>query len=425
MIGRTTRPALSCVACIAIGVALGTPRPAAAQSRPAAAPTDTKPSSPTTRPTPPAGAKAPALLLRPIKARIESERPLLAIAAIERLFPRFETDARVHALLGEAHYALGSMEVAVASFERAIALDPRLRSSLYHLGLCYQALDRYVEAAKVFQAMEEDPRPRVQAKGAFGLGLNELLRGEDAAADGRFLKAIELDPTSPLPRYRRALLQIEREEFDGALQELVRVLRLDPLHYGASFNLALALSRLGRTEEAESALERSNQLQSGKERIAALQVQLRENPRQATLLVELGKVHAELGAHHKAIRWFQDALRQLPRTSPRVIDSALGLAQGLRSIGREHDAEGIYRQLVRRDPPVMAALAPLLEILDAHGHTAEAKALRERFELGDERHPPEDPPGDDGQDEVDHRDSRPTAVHGGVLVRGGIATEVS
>ena len=127
--------------------------------------------------------------------------------------------------LATAHAMTGNADASIIFFERAIATDPSLAESRADLGLLLGSLGKPAEAEEQYRrALQVNPR-LVSAQQ--GLGSLLLEKGELEAAEALFRKSVEARPTEP--RLRR--------------------------------NLALALTRLGREDEALAQLEAARELQ--------------------------------------------------------------------------------------------------------------------------------------------------------------------
>ena len=103
---------------------------------------------------------------------------------------------------------------AMASFERALALDPSLAAARTNLGNIHYR------------------------------------RGDVAAARSCYETACELDPDQPEARYNLANLHEEAGDLEMAIAEHRRALSANPDFADAHFNLALVLERAGRPTQA-------------------------------------------------------------------------------------------------------------------------------------------------------------------------------
>jgi tetratricopeptide (TPR) repeat protein len=167
------------------------------------------------------------------------------------LLPRFPSDAALANLAGASEYSLGNWEQALASYRRAVELEPE--SPLYlgnkarvleRLGRSAEALDAYLLAARLlFRAETYDELSLVLARGR-----------ALASAEGGSRPAAQ-----ELAAYEAKMLFHEgkREEAEGLLSSLVQQACPDPaVHY----LYGLVLIGRGARGEAEAHLARATEM---------------------------------------------------------------------------------------------------------------------------------------------------------------------
>jgi tetratricopeptide (TPR) repeat protein len=98
----------------------------------------------------------------------------------------------VQADLAMALFSAGQLEESIWGFSEALRLDPRSAQAQCGLGLAYQCLERWQEAAEAFR-LTELLAPD-QAVGPFNLGLVLRALGEQEEARGALLRAASLAP---------------------------------------------------------------------------------------------------------------------------------------------------------------------------------------------------------------------------------------
>ena len=123
---------------------------------------------------------------------------------------------------------------------------------------------------------------------------------------------------------------------------------------------ALAAARLGRTADAERALERARSL----------------DPSSARVLVGLGSVRLAAGERDAARKAFEQALAQNP--SAAQAESALAMMAG--EDGRSDEARERFARALAADPAEAAKLLALASMLASRGRMAEARGYLELFE---------------------------------------------
>jgi tetratricopeptide (TPR) repeat protein len=100
---------------------------------------------------------------------------------------------------GEAHYAKGDYDGAIADFSEAIRLDPKFAIAFSGRGLAYSA------------------------------------KGDHDRAIADFNEAIRLDPKSRIAFYNRGLAYDAKGDYDRAIADYTEAIRLDP-KFAAAFD---------------------------------------------------------------------------------------------------------------------------------------------------------------------------------------------
>lgn len=185
-------------------------------------------------------------------------------------------DSAVFQNLGGAFASQGEHQLAFASFQRAIDLDPRDRFTYFKLGMMYEQL----------------------ATGKFKEAAEHALKCYEFYCDGAEGGA----DTDALTIYGNLLLK--RLYPEEAAQAYQRALALQPGLYNVWFNLANALLKLGKREEAIAALQRTLALNPDVSAARHLLLSLTEEGRGAAMsadpkyVVELFDFYAPLYDQH-------------------------------------------------------------------------------------------------------------------------------
>jgi protein O-mannosyl-transferase len=188
-----------------------------------------------------------------------SGRATEALPLVERalqLQPRY---AQAENTRGVALMKLGRADEGMRCFRRAIEIQPRLAEAHYNLGLAEAEAGNFTAAIPHFATTIQLRPEHAGAEMNWGIAL--ALSGRLSEARPHFERAVSLDPESAslYQTYGRVLL--DAREFDAAVQRFREALRLDPALPGLHGDLAFALQRLGRTDEA-----RRHALEAGRER---------------------------------------------------------------------------------------------------------------------------------------------------------------
>ncbi|HVQ34442.1 MAG TPA: tetratricopeptide repeat protein, partial [Candidatus Bathyarchaeia archaeon] len=190
---------------------------------------------------------------------------------------------------GEAELKLGHATRAAESFDRAVKQGgPEVRGDV---AAVWRRGGRDAEAESELRAWTAAKPDDSDARMALGAFLER--GGRYAEAETELRAAIRLAPGSAEAfNYLGYSLADRGERLEDSVQLIKRALEIDP-HNGAYLDsLGWAYFRLGRAEEARTALEQA----------------VREFPRDATVLEHLGDVHAALGDNASARAFWQRAL---------------------------------------------------------------------------------------------------------------------
>jgi tetratricopeptide (TPR) repeat protein len=141
-------------------------------------------------------------------------------------------DARAYANRCTARYKLGQYEAAIADFEAAIRLQPKLKASL---------------AASMSDAYYRRARGRVE-------------KGADTAATADLYQSVRLDRKNAAAYCELGFLAIRGGQYDIALPYLNRAILLAPNLAAAYANRASALTALAREAEARKDAARAVEL---------------------------------------------------------------------------------------------------------------------------------------------------------------------
>ncbi len=171
--------------------------------------------------------------------------------------------ADVHNMMGVIHYEAGSTIEGCASFERALALNPRYTEAALNLSVCYNELGRYEDAKRVFTQVHG-------TSDAGGLDkLDSYARGKianmhrdigDAYAGvglmdhaiKEYRRALLLCPTFVDIRTKLATTLRDAGKIDDAIDELIAIRESAPDFTPARIQLGITLWRAQRITEARA-----------------------------------------------------------------------------------------------------------------------------------------------------------------------------
>ena len=179
---------------------------------------------------------------------------------------RFPSSARLQIGLGIAQYSRGQYSEAVASFCRAVDLDPSDPRPYDFLGEIYGVAPEL--ASEVTERLAGFVKAHPQnAMAHLYYGLS-LWRGERARTEpedvrrveGLLTRAVTLDPTLARGFLELGIFLSDQERYADAVEQLRRAIVLQPGVAQAHYRLAQAYRRTGQTALAEKELEIFQQL---------------------------------------------------------------------------------------------------------------------------------------------------------------------
>lgn len=171
--------------------------------------------------------------------------------------------------LAEAHFARGLLlwthgnrfphEQAISAYKRAIALNPNLDEAHHQLGIIYFHLGLFDKAtAETAKALEINPGNTLAR---FRLGAIDLYRGKyDEAYE--FFKSTPLEKNPSLYVFQTAIALFKLGRTDEATQMVDKYLHDYPSDEGGAVTSvkAMLLAKAGKTTEAQAAIDRAEEI---------------------------------------------------------------------------------------------------------------------------------------------------------------------
>ncbi|PYL01180.1 MAG: hypothetical protein DME19_02515, partial [Verrucomicrobia bacterium] len=163
---------------------------------------------------------------------------------------------------GKGYYEQGEAARAVDAFQKAAALQPTHPDALLNLAnACLLAgqSEQAIQCAQQVSNMDPQSAAAYYIAGCANLRLRKF---EEAIKSLQQAKAIDLKVNAVSLQLGRA--HMELGQFQDAADQFSEIIRFEPEYPSANFFLGQTLLRLGRQEEARQALERHQQLITGK-----------------------------------------------------------------------------------------------------------------------------------------------------------------
>lgn len=168
--------------------------------------------------------------------------------AYKQILIRETENAVAHHLLGRLYYQTQRNDAAIASLQRALAVQSNYPDALMDLANMLHDNGQYLQAENCLQQVIRLQPDNSMAHNNLGVLYKDQQRFAEALVAYR--RSVELDASNPaaLGNLAHALSRVE--DFDGAIQVYRRLLEVDPASIEALKSLASVLRRAGRLAEA-------------------------------------------------------------------------------------------------------------------------------------------------------------------------------
>jgi len=289
-----------------------------------------------------------------VQTKFALKKPREAVALAKQLSALSPDDPKIHYALGRLLEDNEQPAESLAELEKAHALAAEDAAITTELFIVYQRQHDSAKSASLLQAL-----------------LATASYSDLVQAGSRLGEAGELEPAIPI--FQRAT-------------------ELQPDRYDGKFDLAFALSRLGRNGEALKTLDQIPAAQSdgqpdyhylrGKVELALQHPQeageqfslaLRQQPDNESLCVDAGLLYSKFEDFRKALEVFQSCAQKQPDSVP--IETGLGLTYF--RLGKYPDAIATFRKVMNLRPEADAAREALAFLLYLTSGFAEARQVLE------------------------------------------------
>lgn len=305
--------------------------------------------------------------------------PFVSIAALSRAAPdravvlarqmvrRRDPDAQwAYNLIGEIEMGRGNHAEALAAFDAAAALDPRLVEARVNRALALAHLGRFDAAGAELQQAGKAGSNRLEVTKA--LASVAYMQGDRAAAIGHFLEAANLDPGEPrhLVLAGRTELELgDRPAGEAHLMEALAVAPGDPEALEALGNLYYG--KFGNPPDFAAAA-------------AMYRNWAQFDPQNAQAWFSLGNALVATRQYTEALAAYDTAIAR-GESGDRLQVVRAGALMGLALAGERPLADAIaaFEALGDAEPPVPAVFLSLGKLYDKAGEPVEALAAYRRF----------------------------------------------
>lgn len=259
-------------------------------------------------------------------------------------------------------FYLGYFNDAIASYDKALELKPDYYKCWYNRGGALGELERFEDAIACFDKAIEIKFDYPEAWSSRAMALLKLNRPMDAVSS--YDKALMIQPEDQENWYYRGWALAQSDRSNDAIASFDRALELQPDFYEAWYKRGVELSNLGRFEDAIASLEQATEIQPDfyeawyalgnalekigqpEEAIASYDRATAINPGFHEVWIDRGVVLANLGRWYEAITSWETSLD----IQPDLYLAWFNRAVALENLGRREDAIASYDKAIAINP---------------------------------------------------------------------------
>jgi len=195
--------------------------------------------------------RLPEMQIKSVIALYSNGQTQEALNGVETLIKNYPDEPLLFNLSGACYKAIGQLDVAVKSFEKALALKPDYTEVNYNLGVTLKELGQLDAAVKCYERAISIKPDYADAHYNLGNALKELGQLDEAVKC--YEKAIAIQPD-----YAKAHNNLGNAlHLDAAVKCYERAIALKPDYADAHNNLGIALKELGQLDAAIQCYEKA------------------------------------------------------------------------------------------------------------------------------------------------------------------------
>jgi tetratricopeptide (TPR) repeat protein len=201
---------------------------------------------------------------------------------------------------------------AVATYRHVLELDPEHDSSRLHLVGLLLDLTQPAELLPHLDYLQRRQPGNVQVQVYLARYWDQMGQPDEARKilDG----VLAREPNHAAALAERGRLALRDGEAAAAETYLRQASKLNPGDYQVQYQLSQALTRNGKSEEAQALQVRLKQIEDDLAQISEIvRGKMQQSPHDPDLQCDVGLIALRAGAIPEALRWFQRALRENPR----------------------------------------------------------------------------------------------------------------
>lgn len=236
-----------------------------------------------------------------------------ALDLLEGWIADLPQDPQPYYLRGMVWQELTHSDKALDDFRRAVEVDPTHYAALTALGEHHAKESAPAKALEYFELAEEAKRGDVASRVGQANCLHMLGRTLDAISllEG----ALRDDPANTDALIRLAKIEIEKGEYQTALDRLEPEVKRDPRNTELRYAFATALRGVGRTADAREHFESVVEAKARLSEADQLAEKLLEDPTNLEFRFRAGRIHLQYGSEKEGLIWLLGILDLQPNHS--------------------------------------------------------------------------------------------------------------
>ena len=217
-----------------------------------------------------------------------------ALDSVETLIKGYPEEPLLYNISGVCYKAVGQLDTAVKSFEKAIALKPDYTEVNYNLGLTLQELGQLEDAVKCYEKAIATKPDYAEAHNNLGATLKDL--GQLDTAVKSYKKAVTVKPDYAEAHYGFGITLYLLDQLEDAIKCYEKAVAIKPDYAEAHYNLGGTFYQLNQLDAA---------VKSYKKAIAV-------KPDYAEVHFSLGVVFRALSQQDAAVKCYEKAVAIKP-----------------------------------------------------------------------------------------------------------------
>lgn len=246
---------------------------------------------------------------------LRAYQPKKAEKAIEEWLERQPDNPEALLIQGQVHDLQTRQHDAIASYRRALTVDPELDDARLRLCSALMQLDLTSEAQPHLEYLSRRFPENLMVQ-------VYLARVQDRQGHSEEAEKILDAVLARQPRYAPALaergkLALRAEQFEQAEKWLREASTLEPGDFQAHYQLSQCLEKVGKSEEAQKEQAHLQQIEDDIKQIQEIaNGRLEAQPHNVELHYRAGTIALRAGSVEEGLRWLHSALKEDPNHQP-------------------------------------------------------------------------------------------------------------